>query len=383
MYSHLIRPLLFACDPEWAHHQMIGLARGVGQCTLGQAMAKALFCPSHSEKLKQTRLGIDFQHPVGLAAGFDKNAEILPVLQALGLAFVEVGSISAQPSSGNPTPRVFRLPEDTAVINRMGLNNDGVQVISSRLKDTIIGWPVGISISKTHDPNIVGDLALKDYEATLRGVFGLGAYISLNISCPNTKEGKTFEDPDALDALLEHLRAVEAQCANEMGLAPRPWLLKVSPDVTETQLKTLFEIGTRHHVAGWIATNTSRSREGLVTSSSRIESIGMGGLSGQPIQQASSRVLGWLYQWGQTLVVPPVLIGVGGIVDGASAWEKITHGADLVQVYTGLIYQGPGLVRALCQDLEARCKAEGFTHLSQAVGSAFRNNLTYSGAVKS
>lgn len=370
MYSQFIRPLLFACDPEWAHHQMIDLAKGLGQCTLGKALTQGLFAPKTSDVLKQTLLGTTFSHPVGLAAGFDKNVEILPALEALGFGFVEVGSISAQASPGNPRPRVFRLPQDTAVINRMGLNNHGVFAITPRLKSAPVELPLGISISKTHSPDIIGDLALQDYEATLRGVFGLGAYISLNISCPNTKEGKTFEDPEALEALLTHLRSVEAQCIKETGQSPKPWLLKVSPDVTEDQLKTLFEIGTRYGVAGWIATNTSRSRQGLVTKAQSIEAIGMGGLSGKPLQADSTRILGWLYQWGKALETPPVLIGVGGIVDGTSAWEKITHGASLIQVYTGLIYQGPGLVKAICRDLESRCKAEGFTHLSDAVGCA-------------
>ncbi len=369
IYKTLIRPILFQRDPEQVHHQITALGKQLVGLPGGDFILSNLFAPPTVPQLQQTLWDNTFYNPIGLAAGFDKHIKLPPLMKALGFGFEEVGSISALPYPGNPKPRLFRLPEDEAIINRMGLNNPGVQALLPHIQKFPPSWPIGISIVKTPDPDIIEGAALEDFAATLKAIQGYGTYISINISCPNTKEGKTFEDPAALEALLARLRAVEASCQKEDNKPPTPWCLKISPDIDFQQLQEIFEVACHYHIAGWISCNTTAKREGLKTSSQRLSDIGNGGLSGQPLQQRSTQVLGQLYQLSQG---QQILIGVGGVHDAASAWEKITHGASLIQIYTGFIYEGPGLLKqiqnGLCQQLEAH----GFSHINEAIGSAFR-----------
>jgi len=288
--------------------------------------------------LEQTLFGVSFKSPLGLAAGFDKNIELAPLMQALGFGFMEGGSVSARPWLGNPCPRLFRLPEDRAIVNRMGLNNQGIQQILPRLQTLPPGFPVGISLVKTPDPAVLDDFAVA-YEA----VCGLGAYIALNISCPNTEEGKTFEDPEALDTLLTQLKG--------------QFVLKISPNLSPIQLEEIFEVGLKHQVCGWIATNTMPTPKG--------------GLSGPPLFLRSTEVLGQLYQLCRKQQVNPVLIGVGGVMDAESAWEKIIHGASLVEIYTGLIYKGPNLIKEIHAGLLHKLEDHGLSHIRDAVGLKF------------
>jgi len=364
LYSDLLRPLLFQCDPEWVHHRVLGLGKMLQHCPW------VMSTPPHMPALEQTLFGVPFHSPVGLAAGFDKNLELATLMQALGFGFMEGGSISAKPWPGNSTPRLFRLPKDKAVINRMGLNNHGVAKILPRINALPLDFPVGINLVKTPDPAILGDTALADFEACFSAVYGLGTYLALNISCPNTEDGKTFEEPEALDTLLTRLRSVEANCQSQKP--PRPWLLKVSPDLSPSQLAEVFDVGLKHQVSGWIATNTTASREGLNTPGDTLTRIGRGGLSGKPLKNRSTEILGQLHQLCKAHQTEAVLIGVGGVSDAESAWEKITHGASLVQVYTGLIYEGPGLIRQIRTGLARKLAENGLTHIQEAVGLAFR-----------
>ncbi len=373
LYRSFIRPLLFQGNPESIHDAMQRIGQGLQKWPASMALLNQCYAPQLTSRLAQSFFGAAFHHPLGLAAGFDKHITLLPTIRALGMAYAEVGSISARSWQGNPKPRVFRLPQDKAIINRMGLNNPGVLALLPRIKSFPSDWPVGISLVKTPDPSILEQDAIEDYADVLRGVYGYGTYISLNISCPNTEEGKTFEDPEALDALLTQLRIVEAHCEAELQIPPRPWLLKVSPDLDPNLVDTLFDIGIKHQVAGWIATNTTSQRPStLKTSPSYIQAIGRGGLSGLPLQEASTRLLGQLYQRSQHVQHPQVLIGVGGIHDTESAWDKIIHGANLLQLYTGLIYEGPGVIRRIVQGLEKKLDENQLPHIHAAVGLAYR-----------
>jgi dihydroorotate dehydrogenase len=356
------------------HHRLLGALKTMQHVPGGMGLLSAMVRPAAvSDRLSQELLGVTFQNPVGLAAGFDKHVELIPSMRALGFGFEEVGSLSALSWPGNETPRVFRLPRDKAIINRMGLNNPGVQGVIETLKHaTADRFPLGVSLVKTPDANVMGEAGIMDYSAALEATHGLGAYVSLNISCPNTEEGKTFEDPESLDTLLLKLRRRAQSCQARTGQAAKPWLLKVSPDLSESQLDELFDVALRHDIAGWIATNTSARRENLVTPEARLTKIGRGGLSGRPIREASTRTLATLYQRAQKDAPKMVLMGVGGVFDVDSAWEKITHGASLIQVYTGLIYEGPGLVRQLVKGLDRKLAAEGFGHIGDAVGAALR-----------
>jgi dihydroorotate dehydrogenase len=284
---------------------------------------------------------LDFRNPIGLAAGFDKNGEIPEIMESLGFGFVEIGSITANPSTGNPKPRAFRLPKDHALINRMGLNNDGAQTIVKRLKNKKLSIPLGVNIAKTHDPAIMGDKAIQDYVHSFIEAKKVADYITVNISCPNTTEGKTFEEPAALDELLSALKIRD-------DARVVPTAIKFSSDLTKKQLMDLLEICEDHRVHGYVACNTSSQRDGLKTNKARLEKIGRGGLSGRPIAQKSIQIIQWISE--ATKGQKPI-IGVGGIDSFETAHKMILAGADLLQMYTGLIYEGPGLVKSINRQL--------------------------------
>lgn len=294
-----------------------------------------------SPLLEQEYSGLAFRNPVGLAAGFDKNGTMIPIMEDLGFGFVEVGSVTAEASAGNPQPRSFRLTEDLSLVNRMGLNNDGAATITKRLNKLQSSIPVGINIAKTNNPDIEGEKALNDYYESFQIAKDVADYITLNISCPNTKNGKTFENPSSFDKLLEKL-----QIGNDA--TEPPVFVKFSVDVDKTQLNELIDLSKSYSINGYIATNTSINRSGLKTSPEIIKEIGPGGLSGKAIQTRSNEVIRYIYEKtrGEKLI-----IGVGGIFTVEDVIEKIKAGADLVQVYTGLIYEGPSLVRTINRGL--------------------------------
>ncbi len=367
MYAY-VRRLLFGLDPERAHHLGLGAAR------LAQAVTPALVDPlfeyEHA-RLRQTVWGLDLPNPVGLAAGFDKNARLIPFWKHVGFGFAEVGSVSARRSKGNPRPRAFRLPEDRALINRMGLNNDGAERIARRLRKVVGAngakspLPLGINLAKTHDPAIMGEAAVEDFRQSFRLLAPMAGYIALNISCPNTAEGKTFEDPDALDALLAALFAER----KAMGLLV-PILLKLSPPETEkvvydSRVEEIVAIGRAHGVHGYIATNTASDRQGLRTDAARLKAIGPGGLSGAPLAPRATRLLRYLYRLTEGRVP---LIGVGGIASAQDAYERLRSGATLVQLYTGLVYEGPGLVKRIKEGLVRLLEQDGYGAVRDIIG---------------
>lgn len=359
----LLRPLLFRLDAEDAH------GWGVRAARLGQqapAVVRALY-PRADERLAQTVWGLRFASPVGLAAGFDKNAELVGFWTALGLGFAEVGSVSAQPSAGNARPRAFRLPDDGALVNRMGLNNDGAAAVAARLAKTprARGFVLGVNIAKTHSPDILGDAGVDDFRQSVRALAPHADYLALNVSCPNTAEGKTFETPDALDALLT---AVMDEL--DAGSARPPVLVKWSPPaaggVDADATGELVQIALRHGVDGFIASNTASDRDGLATGREAIEAIGNGGLSGRPLAARATALTRYLYQ---TTGGGVPIIGVGGVDSAEAAYARIRAGASLVQVYTGLVYEGPGLVARIHRGLVRLLDRDGLATLADAVGA--------------
>ena len=341
VYRYLLRPLLFRLDAEAAH----GL--GVRAARLGQRMpgvVRTLFRTADPEgRLTQTlwtregRPGLHFTTPVGLAAGFDKNAALVPFWAALGFGFAEVGSVTAQPSAGNARPRAFRLPDDRALINRMGLNNEGAAAVAARLASLQRpeGFVVGVNVAKTHDPAILGEDAVADFRTSVRLLLPHADYLTLNVSCPNTAEGKTFETPDALDALLSAvMEEHEAQSSRV------PVLVKLSPPLSDHDFGAFDElvaISRGYDVEGFIATNTASDRTGLRTDAVTLDAIGRGGVSGVDSPQA--------------------------------AYEKIRAGASLVELYTALVYEGPGLVRRITRGLVRLLDRDGFGSINEAVGN--------------
>ena len=356
IYNSLVKSLLFKLDAEQAHSTMHRFAETASGSSTLKALAKSLY-NYQSAKLSQQIWGLTFRNPIGLAAGFDKNGQIPEIMEALGFGFVEVGSITANPNTGNPKPRAFRLPKDRAIINRMGLNNDGAQTVVKRLKNKKLSIPLGINIAKTHDPKIMGDAAIQDYVQSFNEAKKVADYITVNISCPNTTEGKTFEDPAALDELLSALKIRD-------DARVVPTTVKFSSDLTKNKLLQLLEICENHRIHGYVACNTSSSRKGLQTSESELDDIGRGGLSGKPIANKSIQIVEWISE--ATKGQKPI-IGVGGIDDFSTALKMLLAGADLLQMYTGLIYEGPGLVKSINRQLLHELEALNIKSIHQLV----------------
>lgn len=354
MYKLLARPLLFRLSSDYAHELAVKTATSFSKNPLTTHAAGALYSYSN-QALHQKIWGLEFKNPIGLAAGFDKNGTMAPLLEKIGFGFLEIGSITANPSTGNPKPRSFRLPQDRSLINRMGLNNDGAQTISKRIQKLSLDIPLGINIAKTHNPAIVGEAAFADYKTSFDLVKDFADYITINISCPNTEEGKTFEEPDPLNKLLEILGVNK-----DSGLPPV--LIKFSVDLESNKLSELIEICENHAVSGYVATNTSSKRDNLTISVSAIEKIGRGGLSGQAISNRSTAII---EQISDQTHREKTIIGVGGISSGSQAIDKIKAGADLLQVYTGLIYEGPSLVKKINKKIVHYMKGKGLEHIYQ------------------
>lgn len=364
MYN-ILRPLLFRLDAEQSHELTLRMAEFV-QNNVPSLAARYGF---EDERLKQRVWGETFPNPIGVAAGLDKNARLVSFWEALGFGFVEVGSVSARPAEGNPKPRAFRLPEDQALLNRMGLNNDGAEAVAERLEDNRINRnrPLGINLAKTHDPDVMGDAALEDFRESFRLLAQQASYVTLNVSCPNTEDGRTFEDPEALDDLLRVIFSEQ--------LAPGlrvPVLIKLSPPISEklvfdTRLEDILAVAQEHGIHGIVATNTASDRKGLKTSDETLESMGEGGISGPPLADRSTALIRYLYR--ATDGELPI-IGVGGVHDAESAYEKIRAGASLIQLYTALIYEGPDLVRRIKQGLIERLRDDGHVSIQRAVGAA-------------
>lgn len=352
MYKFLFRPLLFRLTSDYAHEITIKSASLLGNYKWLQKSTEALYGYSN-RSLEQKIGGLRFPNPIGLAAGFDKNGTAAPFMQSLGFGFIEIGSVTANSCIGNPKPRTFRLTEDKSLINRLGLNNEGALTIARRLKYRELTIPMGINIAKTHDPSITGEKAIEDYRTSFELVKNIADYITLNISCPNTTEGKTFEEPEALDYLLQSL-GIE----NDASLPPV--FIKFSVDLDDSQLLELLDICEGYTIEGYVATNTSSLRDNLQTSESVVHRMGKGGLSGRAISKKSTATIEKIHSYTKGL---KTIIGVGGISSTEDAIEKLKAGADLLQIYTGLVYEGPALVKKINRGLVAYMEKHGIDHV--------------------
>ncbi len=365
---HSIRPWLFKLDPERVHNAT-RLIAGLAQHVLRRPLR--LIYQFEDESLGQGVWGVTFPNPVGLAAGFDKNAQLLPLWGLLGFGHVEVGSVTAQPSRGNPRPRLFRVLEDRAMINRLGLPNQGVARVARRLRRVRTRAPVvcGISIATTYSPGNTGRAAVDDCCTCYSQLAKLADYVTLNISCPNTADGRTFEEAQALDTLLTAIGHERLRMERDV-----PLLIKLSPLDTakvayDSQLEKILELAVVHKVSGVVVSNTAVDREGLKTPMPRVAAMGPGGLSGEPLFARSLRMVEYVYS--RTDGQLPI-IAVGGISTAEAAYAMIRTGASLVQIYTGLVYKGPKVVYDLKRGLAALLQRDGFTSIRDAVGSKFR-----------
>lgn len=346
---HLLRNFLFLFPPEGVHYFSMNVLKTFCGISFIKKILYQYYSPKN--KIPVNVFGLIFKNPVGLGAGFDKNASYLNELEALGFGFVEIGTVTPKPQSGNEKPRLFRLPKDQALINRMGFNNDGVKIIAGRLKE----WNVKQKQKKTKRKLIIGgnigknkitpnEEAWKDYEICFNALFDEVDYFVVNVSSPNTPGLRELQEKESLRKILSHL-----QTLNKVKSTPKPILLKIAPDLTLTQLDDVIDLATEIQLDGLVATNTTIDRQNLVTPSTQLEKIGAGGLSGKPLQKKSGEVVRYIHQ--KTNGKIPV-IGSGGIFTGEDARQRMHDGTELVQVWTGFIYEGPAIVKNICAALK-------------------------------
>ncbi len=369
-------PLLLSAvkgDPEQAHRQMLNTLTNIEQSrytSWGSFSIKQLeksFCLEDS-RLCQTLWGLNFLNPLGLAAGFDKDGTAAGIWSSFGFGFAELGAVTLYAQPGNPRPRMFRLPEDKAALNRMGANNLGAAVMADTLKQT---WkrkprtiPIGINLCKSKIADL--DAAAADYVGSFQLLQDVADYFVINVSSPNTPGLRSLQAGEQLQPILSALQAANTQ--------QKPILIKIAPDLDWSEIKTILDLATEYNLAGAIATNTTIRRDGLKTkilkaTGNPIEEEA-GGISGLPVQKRSTEVIRFIYR--ETEGKLPI-IGVGGIFTAQDAWEKITAGATLLQVYTGWIYQGPWMVKEVLSGLLQRLESQNLSHISDAVGLEHKN----------
>lgn len=337
---------MFCFDAEGIHDFIVDAGKKLQRITLFNYVADKVF-RVNNERLKTQVFGLDFENPVGLAAGFDKNAELIDFFYDLGFGFIEIGSLSAKPSKGNDKPRIFRLIKEEAIINNMGLPNKGIDQVILRLTEKR-AYPVGINISQSSNNTMPLYCVIEDIAYSFSKAALVADYIALNISCPNVKEGKAFENPYALDNLLAELKKRNDQV---------PLLIKLSPDLPPQNLEELISACSKHSIEGYVISN-ARSIQHNDTQK---------GLSGLPLQKISTELIRRVYCLTNGKVP---IVGVGGIDSAASAYEKIKAGASLVQLYTGLVYQGPMIAKMINKGLVELLEKDGFSTISEAVGKS-------------
>ncbi|PKO96565.1 MAG: quinone-dependent dihydroorotate dehydrogenase [Bacteroidetes bacterium HGW-Bacteroidetes-6] len=342
MYK-ILKPIFFSFSPETAHNIIVRLLIILRYIPLSSFVIRLLF-KYRSPKLEREVMGIKFPNPVGMAAGFDKNGEIYNEMANFGFGFIEVGSVTPSEQIGNPKPRCFRLVDDKAIINRMGINNKGVKHLVTNLKERKPKVIIGANIIKsTASPN---EIAPQDYEKTFAQLYDFVDYFVVNVSCPNVKGITKLQDINSLSEIVDRLTALRKYYDEY-----RPILLKISPDLDNEQLDEIIELILISGMDGIVATNTTRSRENLVTFKERVEFIGEGGLSGAPLYKKSLEMVRYITQ--KTKGQLPI-IAVGGIMTPAQAHEMLNAGASLVQIYTGFIYNGPAFVKKILKYLSKK-----------------------------
>lgn len=346
MYK-LLRNILFWFDAEQVHYFSMNFLKLICKISFVKKYLKKTFKPAE-RNLAQNLFGISFSNPVGLAAGFDKNAKYLSELCVLGFGFVEIGTVTPLPQEGNPKPRLFRLQNDKAIVNRMGFNNDGATIIAERLKwyresnesknnPIIIGGNIG---KNKNTPNAE---AWKDYEASFNALYDYVDYFVVNVSSPNTPGLRDLQQKESLEKILLHLQELNNAKKNH-----RPLLLKISPDLLPPELDDIIDLALEIKLDGLVATNTTIHRDNLISTEDEIKKAGAGGLSGKPLAKESTRMVNYIFE--KTSGTIPV-IGSGGVFTDTDAEEKFKAGASLVQVWTGFIYEGPSIVKKICNSL--------------------------------
>lgn len=344
-YAHILKPVFFKMDPEFVHNRFVSIGRLLGSNPFTRTLTQVLFGYSHPI-LEQKILGITFRNPIGLAAGFDKDALLTKIIPCTGFGYEEVGSITGEPCEGNPKPRLWRHPDKKALRVYYGLKNEGAVRIAKRLHKKRFAFPVGISIAKTNSQETCEtEGGIADYVKAFQAFVHIGDYFTINISCPNAFGGQPFTDPKKLDALLSALDPVPTK---------KPIFLKLSPDLTLHEVDAVLEVAKKHRVHGFICTNLTKKH-----------SLGLGGLSGKAVEALANTQLKYVYKKTEGKYI---LIGCGGIFTAKDAYQKIKAGASLLQLITGMIYEGPQAISELNRGLVQLLKKDGYTSIREAVG---------------
>lgn len=355
-YDSIIRPILFRLSPETAHEFGINALRIGLASKAAQNFAAKRFAASESFG-ELSRFNLTFKNPLGIAAGFDKNGLVVNQLAALGFGFVEVGTVTFNSQKGNEKPRLFRLEKDKALINRLGFNNEGAEKIVERLKQTNPNCILGVNIGKNKD--VPNEAAIENYLASFDLAFEVADYIAVNVSSPNTPNLRELQKAENLEELLRELQKRNREVSKNQNL--KPLLVKIAPDLSESEIEAIVGVALQLNLAGIIATNTTVKRENLKTKINE-----SGGLSGRPLREKSNKVISKIYRYSKGKLS---IVGVGGIFSAQDAFEKIASGACLIQAYTGFVYQGLTFARDVNSGLAEILKEKGFKKLDEAVGS--------------
>jgi len=365
VYERIIRPLLFVLDPEFVHRQTIRTGARLARSPVARRRLRSSFDVQFPE-LQIEAFGIRFKNPIGLAAGFDKQGYIYPLISDVGFGHMEIGSVSLLPWRGNPSPTLLRLPKDGGLINRPGLNSEGSEVIYHRLRGARFEIPTALNLVKTADPAIAGEEAIEDYLQNFARFYALADFITLNLSCPNTVEGRTFEDPSMLAPFLRKLKEDRVTLAREHG--EKPVLVKISPDLIDAELDRVMVLASDHGINGIVIGNTTSRREGLKTPANLLSDFGFGGLSGRPLKRYIQEMVRKVSRRSEGRLAIVACGGVG--CDPArhpaeEVWEYLQLGAALVQLHTGLIYRGPSVARTINEGLLNILRREGLPNLGE------------------
>lgn len=359
-----LRPLLFRFSAEYAHRFTLRMYAWLLKVPGCRSLCTRLFRVD-DPRLHVRRFGVAFPNPVGLSAGMDKNAEWCSAFRTLGFGFIEVGTVTAQPQDGNPQPRIFRLKADLALLNRMGSPNEGAAAVAARLERRPPQGIIGVNIGKT--ARVPNESAAADYLASFERLYPHAAYIVLNISSPNTPGLRRLQATEFLGPILRTLIDRNAALALARNEPPRPLLVKIAPDLDAAQLDEIVDLCIELHLGGIIVANTTTSRDGLRTPPGEVQALGDGGISGRPLTERARALVATVYRKvGKALPI----IGVGGIMTEEDAWQMLRAGASLIQLHSGLIYQGPGFVAAINRHLIKRLAERGSSTLEDVIGEA-------------
>lgn len=359
IYKWLLKPVFFLMDPEKIHNRIITFGWLLGTNPVKRGLT-SFFFKYENPMLETEVLGIGFKNPIGLSAGFDKDAKLLKIIPAVGFGFEEIGSLTAMPSKGNRGKRLWRLPKSRGLVVNYGLNNKGAEAVCEKLKEKKYAFPVGISIAKTNCKEMAEDEeGIKDYANGLKACLDVGDYYAINVSCPNAYGGQPFHRPDALDDLFHTLDKIKTE---------KPIFVKLSVDTATEVLDKIIEVAEKHRIHGFIFSNLTKQydRPTIDREELKKQKITIGGVSGKPIEGATNELISYMYKKTKGKYV---IIGSGGVFSAEDAYEKIKCGASLIQLITGMIYEGPQLIGEINKGLVALLKKDGYSNVSEAIGA--------------